>query len=70
MDKKENKGLKPYESPSTKKTQVELEGNLCGSIDPTAQSPTGASTEAQKISKGFSGFFVSIRIFYENLSSS
>ena len=39
MDENENKGLKTYESPSTKKTQVELEGNLCGSTSHTAQSP-------------------------------
>lgn len=29
MDKNENKGLKPYEAPSTKKTQVELEEGIC-----------------------------------------
>ena len=29
MDENENKGLKTYESPSTKKTQVELEEGVC-----------------------------------------
>lgn len=52
MDKKENKGLKPYESPSTKKTQVELEGILCGSIDATAKSP-GVTTTAQDVNTDF-----------------
>ena len=53
MDKNENnKGLKPYESPSTKKTQVELEGNLCGSIDATAKSP-GVTTTAQDVNTDF-----------------
>ena len=47
MDENENKGLKTYESPSTKKTQVELEGNLCGSTNHTAQSP-GTTTTAQE----------------------
>ena len=50
MDKNENnKGLKPYESPSTKKTQVELEEGVCaGSIDATAKSP-GVTTTAQDV---------------------
>lgn len=29
MDKNENKDLKPYESPFTRKTQVELEEGIC-----------------------------------------
>lgn len=52
MNKNENKGLRPYVSPFTKKTQVELEGNLCGSIDPTAKSP-GVSTTAQDVNQDF-----------------
>ncbi len=53
MDKNENKGLKPYESPSTKKTQVKLEEGVCaGSIDATAKSP-GVTTPAQDVNKDF-----------------
>ena len=53
MDKNENKGLKPYESPSTKKTQVKLEEGVCaGSIDATAKSP-GVATPAQDVNKDF-----------------
>lgn len=53
MDKNENKGLKPYESPSTKKTQVKLEEGVCaGSIDATAKSP-GVTTLAQDVNKDF-----------------
>ena len=54
MDKNENnKGLKPYESPSMKKTQVELEEGVCaGSIDATAKSP-GVTTTAQDVNKDF-----------------
>lgn len=53
MDKNENKGLKPYEAPSTKKTQVELEEGVCaGSIDATAKSP-GVTTTAQDVNTGF-----------------
>ena len=50
MDENENKGLKTYESPSTKKTRVELEGNLCGSTNHTAQSP-GTTTTAQEVNQ-------------------
>lgn len=52
MDENENKGLKTYESPPTKKTQVELEGNLCGSTNHTAQSP-GTTTTAQEVNQSF-----------------
>ena len=53
MDKNENKGLKPYEYPSTKKTQVKLEEGVCaGSIDATAKSP-GVTTPAQDVNKDF-----------------
>lgn len=53
MDKSEEK-KKNYESPYTKKTQVELEEGVCatGSIDATAQSP-GAETSAQQVNTGF-----------------
>lgn len=46
--------MKEYESPSTKKTQVELEDGICavGSIDPTAKSP-GVATTAQDVNTEF-----------------
>lgn len=54
MDKNENKGLKPYESPSTKKTQVELEEGVCaGSVDMNANSPHGIDTQAQEVNTNF-----------------
>lgn len=45
---------KSYETPYTKKTQVELEESLCvtGSIDPTTKSP-GMSTMSQDVNSGF-----------------
>ena len=45
---------KSYETPCTKKTQVELEESLCvtGSIDPTTKSP-GMSTTSQKVNSDF-----------------
>lgn len=45
---------KSYETPYTKKTQVELEESLCvtGSIDPTTKSP-GMSTTSQKVNSDF-----------------
>lgn len=54
MDKNENKGLKPYESPSTKKTQVELEEGICaGSVDIKAESPHGVNVKAQDVNSDF-----------------
>ncbi len=54
MDKNENKGLKPYESPSTKKTQVKLEEGVCaGSVDMNANSPHGIDTQAQDVNADF-----------------
>lgn len=47
MNKKENKGLKPYESPSTKKTQVELEEGVCAG-SATITNPDDANGKIQK----------------------
>lgn len=47
MDKNENKGLKPYESPSTKKTQVELEEGVCAG-SATITNPDGANGKIQQ----------------------
>lgn len=59
MDKNENKGLKPYESPSTKKTQVELEEGVCaGSATITNPKEVGGINE-HKTNTDFSGDFSS-----------
>ena len=52
MDETKKTDLKSYVSPETKRTQVELEGNLCGSINHSAQSP-GATTTAQEVNQDF-----------------
>lgn len=47
--KKEQETKKDYESPLTKETQVEMEGNLCGSITTTGRDKDGVNIKAQKI---------------------
>lgn len=46
MDKNENKDLKPYESPFTRKTQVELEEGICA-----VGSATGTSVATETNNK-------------------
>lgn len=59
MDKNENKGLKPYGSPSTKKTQVELEEGVCaGSATITNPQQNGGINE-HKTNNDFKGDFSS-----------
>lgn len=59
MDKNENKGLKPYEAPSTRKTLVELEEGVCaGSATITNPQQNGGINEHKTNSK-FNGDFSS-----------
>lgn len=46
---------KDYESPRTRMVQVETEGNLCGSVDPTVKTPGSANTEKQQVNQEFGG---------------
>lgn len=57
MDETKKTDLKFYESPETKKIQVELEGNLCGSA--TVRNPDTNSGRIEEHSKNadFSGDF-------------
>ena len=59
MDKNENKGLKPYESPSTKKTQVELEEGVCATGSATVTNPNNANGKINphEVNQDFSGDF-------------
>lgn len=52
MNETKKTDLKSYEAPETKRTQVELEGDLCGSVNAGAKSP-GASTTAQEVNQDF-----------------
>ncbi len=54
MDKNESKGLKPYESPSTKKTQVELEEGVCaGSATITNPNETNGKIQQHEVNTDF-----------------
>lgn len=59
MDKNENKDLKPYESPSTKKTQVELEEGVCATGSATITNPKNGGINEHKTNTDFSGDFSS-----------
>lgn len=48
MEKSEEKNKK-YESPSTKRTQVEMEGNLCGSIDVVGDNEKSVNIAGQEV---------------------
>lgn len=50
------KEKKIYRQPETIVTRVELESPICGgSIDITAQNPSGTTTQAQEVNTGFNG---------------
>lgn len=52
MDNIEEKRM-TYEPPFTKKTLVEMEGNLCSSVDMTASSPYGVDVKSQDVNTDF-----------------
>lgn len=50
------KEKKIYRQPETTVTRVELESPICGgSVDMTAQTPTGTETQAQEVNTAFNG---------------
>lgn len=57
MDKTKKTDLKSYESPETKRTQVELEGNFCSSVVVKNPNKENGRIEEHSKNSGFDGDF-------------